>query len=95
MVNKMHGVRERHGVLSEEGLVSELALQFEDSGARHQVGPRPDLLAFLQTKAIDDFQMILQGQLSEIGKGSNSNVGRVVPLERQSFSDRHSACQNA
>ena len=88
-------MRERHGVLSEKGLVIELALQFEDSGACHQVGPGPDFLAFLQAKAVDDFQMILQGQLSEIGKRPNPNVGRVVPLEWQSFGDGHPARQNA
>lgn len=74
--------------------VGELSLQFEDGGARHQVRPEPGFLAFLQAKTVDDFQLILQCQLFEISESANANVGRVVPLEWQSFGHRHAARQN-
>jgi len=48
-----------------DGLTA-LSLQFENSRARHHVGPSPHLLAFLQTKAVNDFQIVLQGQLGKI-----------------------------
>ena len=75
--------------------VGELALQLEDGGASHQVGPCSDFMAFLQAKTVDDFQLILQCQLRKIGKSADPNVGRVVPLKRQSLGHWHAAGQNA